>query len=641
MSGNKRPLIRRIGRVWRERGLRGVSESLLARLDRQRDYWRDRIVPDRLPMTAFLDLCTAPLDLLDDLDAFAISPWLSPAWVQSRPEAVKADIVARAEPVMAHTMDLLGSGPVRLGSPLPWRRDFRSGREWPTVHWRDVRLVYDDDSDIKRPWELSRFQHLPLLAQAWWVTADAHYAHEFAAQVDHWLRDNPTGYGPNWVVPMEAAIRSINWLHAAVGFRKAGLEDPFWIQVCHSLFEHGRFIRRHLEWTPTRGNHYLSNLVGLLFLGTFFRRIPEGAAWQQFARVELETEIGLQVDADGMAQEAALSYHRLVAELFLTAEQLVMKTGQPLSEAYHDRVALMLTATQRVQRSDGLMPQIGDADDGRIQQLADYGRWRPGDACHLWTDWGSPWPGSSPDSAAFATAGIYVLRHDRDQITLHGGPTGMGGVGPHGHNDQLAFEWCRDGQPVILDPGTWTYTGDPAGRDRFRSTAYHATVRIDGEEQNPIPDDLFRLPDVTQTRCLDWDDGPDAITYTGRHHGYQRLASPVTVTRSLRLDKIDGSIRLTEHLEGQGDHVVEWFFPVPGCPHVLDEAGWPTLLIGDLGELTIRPQITAGFQASLLAGDYSPAYGVCEPAQRLHLRWQGRLPLNVVIEISLAPARER
>ena len=48
--------------------------------------------------------------------------------------------------------------------------DFKSGRSWPLDHISQLRIVYPDASDIKVPWELSRFQHLPLLAAAYRLT---------------------------------------------------------------------------------------------------------------------------------------------------------------------------------------------------------------------------------------------------------------------------------------------------------------------------------------------------------------------------------------------------------------------------------------------------------------------------------------
>ena len=57
-------------------------------------------------------------------------------------------------------------GPTDLGREIDWRRDFKTGRRWPLRHGSLLPIAYGDGSDVKVPWELSRFQHLPLLAAA-------------------------------------------------------------------------------------------------------------------------------------------------------------------------------------------------------------------------------------------------------------------------------------------------------------------------------------------------------------------------------------------------------------------------------------------------------------------------------------------
>ena len=85
----------------------------------------------------------------------------------------------------------------------------------------------------------------------------------------------------------------------------------------------------------------------------------------------------------------------------------------------------------------------------------------------------------TPASRWFAGDGHYLL--------ITNGIVGTNGFGNHKHNDQLSLRVSRSaGTPLIVDPGSFVYTSDPDARNRFRGTAYHNTLQIDGVEQNEI-----------------------------------------------------------------------------------------------------------------------------------------------------------
>ncbi|HWG56381.1 MAG TPA: heparinase II/III family protein, partial [Gaiellaceae bacterium] len=279
-------------------------------------------------------------------------------------------LLERADAVAAHRFDLLGSGPTHLGGEIDWQLDFKAGRRWPLVHISRVPVAYADGSDIKVPWELSRCQHLPLLAAAAHVEPDGPYLRELGAQLTSWIDANPVEFGTNWLIAMEPAIRAANWIAALALVRDLGHAEPWFTRTLESLLLHGRFVRTHLEDGPVRGNHFLSNVVGLLVLAALFADGEDGREWREWGVPALERELFHQVRADGVAHEASIPYHRLVAELFVCGTHAAdaLAPGR-LSSAYRERLSSMLDFTRDVTRGDGLAPLIGDSDDGRFLPL--------------------------------------------------------------------------------------------------------------------------------------------------------------------------------------------------------------------------------------------------------------------------------
>jgi hypothetical protein len=125
--------------------------------------------------------------------------------------------------------------------------------------------------DIKVPWELSRGHHLVLLAQTALLSGDEKYARECLAQMTSWIDANPTAQGVNWACPMDVAIRAVNWLWSLGLLAESPLMTEAWLtEVLASLVAHGRFLMGNLEVRDdgVTTNHYLADLVGLLYLGT-------------------------------------------------------------------------------------------------------------------------------------------------------------------------------------------------------------------------------------------------------------------------------------------------------------------------------------------------------------------------------------
>jgi uncharacterized heparinase superfamily protein len=525
--------------------------------------------------------------------------------------ADRAQLLARADRLVAHEFDLLGSGPVRLGRQIDWHRDFKSGRRWPAVHHSRIRVSYPDDSDIKVPWELSRFQHLPLLAAAFRVSGERSYLDELGAQLESWIDANPVEIGVNWASTMDVAIRAANWTAALVLCADDAAPEPWFERALRSLLAHGRFIRGHLEHGVARGNHYLADVVGLQAVAALFATGAEGRAWAGWTSRELIAEMEHQVREDGCAHEASLPYHRLVCELFVCATQAAdVLTPGALPPAFRERLERMLTFAADTTRGDGLSPQMGDADNGRYLPLADYGVVDQRDHAHLFAQAARRRSGGSR-STAYPHGGWWVIRAGALFAVVRCGDVGIHGRGCHAHNDQLSFELAIGAQPLIVDAGSYLYTADPGARNLFRATRAHATLAIGGGEQNHIRTErLFAMEDAAHARCLRWEPGERRVVWEGEHTGFPMVAPDIRHRRRVELDGATGSVVVADAVRAPAGSALEWSFPLAvGARSTIDHAG-ATVRIGAV-ELRIEGDDLDWRSDRAWV---SPSYGVREPA---------------------------
>ncbi len=574
--------------------------------------------------------------------------------------AAAADTIAAAERILRHEFDLLGSGPFvpadpdrsQAGeySPIDWYLDPVRGLRFPRgVPYKEWKLyeMRPGNADVKYPWELARCQHWATLGQAFALTGDERFAQEIGRELDDFVEANPVGIGINFTCTMDVALRALNW---AIGLEmvqtSTTLDREFWRRAYAALYDTGVFTRANLENTyEVTSNHFLSNVVGLWFLGAVFADLDAGREWTTFARQSLEQEITVQVLPDGADYESSVPYHRLVTELFLGSLRLGDFRGQPLSASYRERVRDMVRFLSSVTRPDGLMPQAGDADDGRLHVLSGYGSRSPQDPRHLFgpaaaifgaatkvpsagepDEWETAWWGldsarigaAAPESRLFPDAGLAVMRAGSHYVLATNGIVGTKGFGNHKHNDLLSFEYHHDGVPLIVDPGTGVYTSDFDARNRFRSTMSHNTVQIDGLEQNELkPEWIFRLFETSRAEHVAFSETSECVEYRGRHHGFERVDPPVTHERSVRLSKADGSLTITDVLSGRGEHQVRWHFHLaPGCDAV-DEGGGSVKI--SAGTRAWRLRAPVGLQVAIVPAQYSPSYGVTRPCVAIDL----------------------
>ena len=453
----------------------------------------------------------------------------------------------------------IGSNPAPSAVPMrdvvEWRRDPLSGYLWPLDYHRDLKLMRGDGSDVRALWELNRLGHL----------LRTNDPVEFLGQLRSWNEQNPYGRGPNWSCAMEVALRAINLLAAFERFRKSSELDTdallFFLQL---MQQHGRYINANLEFSYiATSNHYLSDVAGLLWLGVMLPELRDARSWRDFGLTELLREMDKQVLADGADYESSTGYHRFVLELFLYSFILCRANEIEIDERYWRKLFQMLLYVQAYLRPDGFAPLIGDTDSGQVFPLerrrADDHAYVLDIGAEVFNDPTLKTP--SQRSGAFREAGIYIMRQDDYYLCFNASGAGINGRGSHGHNDALSIEVSVRGRAFIVDPGTYVYSADLQKRHLFRSTAYHSTVRIDGEEQNTTdPNMPFLIGNEAQPRVLEWQSEEDYDKVVAEHYGYRRLPASVTHRRTVTFSKSECSWLVEDEFFGAGEHEFEvWF----------------------------------------------------------------------------------
>ena len=183
----------------------------------------------------------------------------------------------------------------------------------------------------------------------------------------------------------------------------------------------------------------------------------------------------------------------------------------------------------------------------------------------------------------------------------------------------MSFELCIDGEDAIVDPGTYVYTPEPEWRNKFRSTAYHNTVAVDGEEQNRFDEEnLFGMKGNAETKCLRWEISDEIDIFVAEHYGYERLSHPVVYQREVRFYKKHGGLEIIDRLEGKGEYNLEWNF-------ILSPEFKQKLKI-DSDELQYHKEFAF----------YSKKYGLITKTEKISSSWETTLPAEVNLSINIS-----
>ena len=551
------------------------------------------------------------------------------------------ELIALADQIVAGHVPMLGTC-VETGPDPAWRRDYLSGIETRPVFFR--RIPYLDASkvgDHKNIWELSRHQHLVLAAQAFTLTGDARYSQFAIGQIRRWRAENPFQCGINWASSLEVAFRALSWIWI---FHLLGseMDADFKKEFLTDLYRHGLHLEYNLSLYFSPNTHLLGEALALHAIGLLFPQFKRSAQWRRAGRSILLDELGKQVHSDGGYFEQSTYYHVYTTDMFLFHHTL-----EPLPDPA--RLGAMAEFLAAVVGPDGSLPFIGDDDGGRlfhpfgprngfaratlgtcsVMLGREYFRCNERDLMEQALWWIGPRamttkPGRPvlAQSRCFPESGFVSMRADDIHVVIKAGPFGPWGAG-HSHSDALSFVASAGGAEILIDPGTYTYVGDPVWRDRFRGSAAHNTVRVDDRDQADAAGP-FRWLNKPAVEVLSWETGMEsdqleaACSYAGIRH-----------RRRVSFQKRERALMVTDVIEGQGTECLIEQFWHAGCAVTEIERGrWS---IGERAELTVDPKA----ECEALEGWRSDAFASKRPAPVIRVWMRAALPVELKTRLTL------
>ena len=498
------------------------------------------------------------------------------------PEEARKPILEAADRLLVGEWEVLGV--VRTDMERPdWFRDPVTGQR-PAPERYAFRINHrseEQTGNVKQVWEISRLQHLTLLATAWSLTHNERYARRIASQLCSWWQENPFLSGIHWTNGIELGIRliSLAWIRRL-------LND--WPGVT-DLFERNGLAVRQIGWHQqylaafrSRGssanNHVVAEAAGQLVASCAFPWYSRSDRWRRASARLLERELLHNTFLSGINRELASDYHCFVAELGFLAAVEAEASGYPLSPQVWQRLAAMADSAAALLDERMRPPRQGDSDEGRALLLDPPGpnSWPSllalAGALIGRLDW---WPRPLADAGSaiigalmpaqrqlegrpaqrpsrFADAGIALLRTTGEPeiwCRCDGGPHGFLSIAAHAHADALSVEVRYGGVDILADPGTYCYHGERAWRSYFRSTLAHNTAEVGGQNQS-ADGGPFMWVRHAQAREIEVIDEGDIARWTAEHRGYVALDPPALHRRSVLLDRASRSIDIIDIIEG-------------------------------------------------------------------------------------------
>lgn len=352
--------------------------------------------------------------------------------------------------------------------------------------------------------------------------------------------------------PYVISVRLGNWLKyfLCTHANRCQAESDFTEKLVKSVAAQASWLLKNLE-IHLLGNHLFENAFALYMIGMFFDG-PLAKTCAKRGLSLLQGELNEQILPDGGHFERSPMYHLrclyLLADLYnLGVDKDIPQLGECLLRMWQwlqymchpdGQIALFNDAAHNVY----LNPESLSSYLSRLLQKEPP---RPSG------------PFSLPESGYYGWNDV-----DGEYLVCDAGPVGPDYQPGHAHADMFSFELSVNGERMIVDSGTSTYSRGPE-RDYLRGTAAHNTVEVSGENQVDVWGG-FRVGRRVKPCNVRFTPSADGFELSAAHNGYQRDFG--LIHRRTFVFRKNQNVRISDVFVGATNRriLMRLHFP-PGC----------------------------------------------------------------------------
>ena len=436
---------------------------------------------------------------------------------------------------------------------INWHKDPFTQNILPQCYWKSLDYWNSETiTEVKYVWEFNRHNHFVTLARAYYLTKDEKYTQELLSQWSSWIDQNPYLIGINWTSSLECALRLVSWTWALQFTKECkSFNSDLFDKIACSVKDHGEYIYHHLSKYSSANNHLIGEAIGLIYAGCYYPFLSEAKKWRNRGFHILFNNLPKLVYSDGVCKEQTPFYQVFIFNLAVLGLLAAQHENRQVPKEFLSRMEKMADFIYTLMDRHGNVPNIGDNDHGYAVYLSDadhsifssmlsisrvlfnrdsfQDKCNPSDETAFWL-LGEKSEQSSVSEHSFLSTvtsfpegGYYIITSDsqpHQQIVFDCGPLGFGALAAHGHADALSVMFSVNGQPVLIDSGTYMYLGAREHRNYFRGTDAHNTLVLNKKDQSePLgPFQWGRKADSVLDEIVETESG---VLISGYHNGYK------------------------------------------------------------------------------------------------------------------------